>query len=221
MGVSPRVADASPLSQITVCCGRDNHGVVYGNGTVFIACLDDVVVALDASTGQVVWETTAANYRDNYSMTLAPQYLDGLVIVDLSGAEYQVRGEVLALNANTGNVVWNFYTTLPSSYAGHSWEKGGATVWTTLAVDPNLGLVYITTGNPGPDLNDIHRAGKNLYSSSIVPLDIFTGQVRWYFQVSRHVLWDYDNTMAVTLFTVTKMGRVCRLSMTAAKMAIT
>jgi quinohemoprotein ethanol dehydrogenase len=194
-------SDMPPLSQISICCGRDNRGVAYGNGKLFLGRLDDVLVGLDASTGNVLWKSTVVDYHDGYSITMAPQFVDGLVIVGVSGGEFEVRGQVVVYNAETGKEVWRFFTTLPGpTWAGHSWQTGGATLWNTPAVDPNLGLLYINTGNAAPDLNGIHRLGQNLYSSSVVALDIFTGQVKWYFQMVHHDLWDYDSAQPVVLF---------------------
>jgi PQQ-dependent dehydrogenase (methanol/ethanol family) len=192
-----------PFSQIKICCGRDNRGVAYGNGKVYVGRLDDIVVALNASTGGVVWHAKVADVSQGYAITMAPQFVDGLVIVGLSGGEFEVRGQVVAFNADTGQEVWRFFTTLPGpTWAGKSWQTGGATLWNTPAADPNLGLLYINTGNAGPDLNGIQRAGQNLYSSSVVALDIFTGQVKWYFQMVHHDLWDYDSAQPAMLFTV-------------------
>jgi alcohol dehydrogenase (cytochrome c) len=149
----------------------------------------------------VLWRAKAADVSQGYAITMAPQFVDGLVVVGLSGGEFEVRGQVVAFNANTGQEVWRFFTTLPGpTWAGKSWQTGGATLWNTPAVDPNLGLLYINTGNAAPDLNGIQRAGQNLYSSSVVALDIFTGQVKWSFQMVHHDLWDYDSAQPVVLF---------------------
>jgi len=100
---------------------------------------------------------------------------------------------VIALSEATGQLVWRFFTTVPgSTWAGHSWATGAGTLWQTPAVDRSLGLLYVNTGNPGPDLNGIHRLGQNLYTDSIVALDIASGQARWAFQEVHHDLWDYD-----------------------------
>jgi quinohemoprotein ethanol dehydrogenase len=192
-----------PLSQIKICCGLDNRGVAYGNGKLYLGRLDDMLVALDASTGTVAWRAKVADVSQGYAITMAPQFVDGLVIVGLSGGEFEVRGQVVAYNANTGQEVWRFFTTLPGpTWAGKSWQTGGATLWNTPAVDPTLGLLYINTGNAAPDLNGIQRAGQNLYSSSVVALDILTGQVKWHFQMVHHDLWDYDSAQPVVLFNV-------------------
>jgi alcohol dehydrogenase (cytochrome c) len=189
------------LSQIQLCCGQANRGVAVGDGKVFFGRFDDVLVALDSGTGKVLWRTTVVDFHQGFSITMAPQLVDGLVIVGVSGGEFEVRGQVVAYNASTGKEVWRFFTTLPgSTWAGNSWQTGGATLWNSPAVDPNLGLLYINTGNAAPDLNGIHRQGQNLYTASIVALDIFTGTVKWFFQETHHDIWDYDSAQPVVLF---------------------
>jgi quinohemoprotein ethanol dehydrogenase len=201
------LAEMPPLDQLSVCCGRDNRGVAYGNGKIFIGRLDAVLVALDAATGQVVWKRTVVDWRDRYAITMAPQFVNGKVVVGVSGGEFEVRGGAFAFDAQTGAPAWTFFSTpesLPNapSWAGRSWENGGAPVWTTPAVDPGLGLIYITTGNAAPDLNGIHRAGDNLYAASIVALDVNTGKPQWHFQEVHHDIWDYDGPQSPVLFSL-------------------
>jgi alcohol dehydrogenase (cytochrome c) len=124
---------------------------------------------------------------------------------------------VKAFDAKTGKLVWTFYTVPAPGERGHEtwpkdsevWKHGGATVWQTPAVDPELGLLYFSTGNPGPDFNGAVRAGDNLYSDSIVALDAKTGKYRWHFQQVHHDLWDYDAPNPVVLFDV-QIGGVSR-----------
>ena len=209
------------LDQVFVCCGRNNRGVVFipgkssgdgrapgGNPAPMVAYgrLDDVVVALNARTGSVVWKTAVVDFHSRAAINMAPQLAHGLIIVGLSGGEYEIRGQVVALKADTGEIVWRFHTTLPDSFAGNSWKRGGAPVWQTPTVDENLGLVYIATGNAGPDINGIQRAGENLYATSVVALNLDTGKPRWHFQETHHDLWDYDSAQPTMLFTVEKDG---------------
>jgi quinohemoprotein ethanol dehydrogenase len=206
------ISEMPPLETLSICCGRDNRGVAYADGKVFIGRLDAVLVALDATTGQVVWKRTVADFRQNFTMTMAPQVADGRVIVGLSGGEFEVRGRVLAFDADNGQPAWTFFTVPPDgpsapTWTGSSWKHGGGPVWTTPAVDPELGLVYITTGNASPDLNGIHRAGDNLYTASIVALDVKTGQHRWHFQEVHHDIWDYDGPQPPILFTLSRGGQ--------------
>jgi glucose dehydrogenase len=125
--------------------------------------LDDVVVALNANTGTVVWKTPVVDFHSRAAINMAPQFAHGLIIVGLSGGEYEIRGQVIALKTESGEIVWRFHTTLPESWAGDSWKHGGAPVWQTPTVDEQLNLVYVATGNAGPDINGINRAGENLF----------------------------------------------------------
>jgi alcohol dehydrogenase (cytochrome c) len=153
------------------------------------------------------------NWQDKWTETMAPQYFDGKVFIGASGGEFEVRGHISAYDAATGDMLWRFYT-VPGpgefgndTWAGDSWQTGGATVWTTPSVDPALGLLYITTGNAAPDLDGSDRAGDNLFAASIVALDINTGAYRWHFQEVHHDIWDYDAPQPTHLFTIERDGQ--------------
>ena len=131
-----------------------------------------------------------------------------MVITGYSGAEKGVRGLVEAFDSQTGEKLWTFYTVPGPGEFGHDtwpsdnnvWEFGGGTVWQTPAVDPELDLIYFSTGNPGPDMNGKIREGDNLFTASIVAVDAHTGEYRWHFQQVHHDLWDYDAPNPVILF---------------------
>ena len=194
--------DMPPLSKLPLCCARNNRGVAQGQGRLYLARLDATLVALNQSTGQQLWKTTVDDWHNGYTMTIPPQYVNGLVIVGVSGGEYFIRGHVDAYNATTGSLVWRFYTTDPNTFAGDSWMQGGAPVWQNPSFDLGLGMLYFSVGNAGPDINGVPRAGTNLYTACVVALDIATGTLRWYFQESHHDLWDYDATPPTLLFTL-------------------
>jgi quinohemoprotein ethanol dehydrogenase len=218
-----------PLTDVFVCCGLNNRGVVFVPGSsregndsddeqrsaeerkekpdmVVYGRLDDVVVALNAQTGAVIWKTRVADFHNRVAINMAPQFAHGLVIVGLAGGEYEIRGQVIALRADSGQIAWRFQTTLPESFAGDSFERGGAPVWQNPTADEQLGLLYFATGNPSPDANGIDRAGDNLFSASVVALDLETGKLRWHFQETHHDLWDYDSAQPTMLFAVEKGG---------------
>jgi alcohol dehydrogenase (cytochrome c) len=197
----------NPDPRSGVPMGRSSRGVAIGDGKVFVAQLDTKVVALDQRTGDVVWSTPPI-WQQGLSLTSAPLYYDGLVIVGYSGGEMASRGRVTALRARDGEEAWTFHTVPAPGEIGHdtwpqdsnAWQFGGAPVWQTPAVDPALGLVYFSTGNPGPDLHGGVRPGDNLFSVSIVAIDAHTGEYRWHFQQVHHDIWDYDSPNPIVLF---------------------
>jgi len=192
--------DMPPLSSLPICCNNDNRGVAVGNGKVFNARLDATLVALDAKSGKVVWKTAVDLPSNGAAMTLAPQFADNKVIVGVSGAEYGVRGHLDAYDPDTGKLLWRFWTTEPTSWAGDTYLHGGASVWGTPSYDPRLHMLYFSTGNafPWPWAGD--RAGTNLYSSCIVAVDSRNGELSWYFQDTHHDVWDYDGPQPTVLF---------------------
>jgi quinohemoprotein ethanol dehydrogenase len=192
----------------SVCCGWDNRGVAIGEGLVFLGQLDANVVALDIKTGKEVWKTQIEDWHNGYGITSAPLYYDGIVYIGITGGEYGVRGRLTALDAKTGKILWRFYTLPgPGDVGGDTWPAGsdqylhgGATIWNTPALDPQLGLVYFAVGNCGPDYDGTGRAGDNLFCASVVALDAKTGKHVWHFQEVHHDLWDYDAASPVVLF---------------------
>ena len=192
----------------TVCCGWTSRGVAAGDGKVFVGQLDGRLVALDQDSGEIAWSVQAERWQAGFSITSAPLYFDGLVVTGFAGAEFGIRGRVKAFNSSDGSLAWTFYTIPGPGEVGHEswpqdndvWMDGGASVWQTPAVDPDLGLMYFSTGNPGPDYNGAVRAGDNLFSDSIVAVDARTGAYRWHFQQVHHDLWDYDAPSPVVLF---------------------
>ena len=209
----------------TVCCGWTSRGVAIGEGQVFVGQLDGKLVALDLSTGEIAWSVQAERWQDGYTITSAPLYYDGMVITGFAGAEYATRGRVKAYDAKDGSDLWTFYTVPGPGEFGHDtwaqdnevWRFGGATVWTTPALDPDLDLVIFSTGNPGPDFNGSGRPGDNLFSTSIVAVDAHSGDYRWHFQQVHHDLWDYDAANPVVLFDIEIDGVVRKAAAEASK----
>ena len=175
---------------------------------VFIGQLDGNMVALDQTTGEVVWKTEVVDWKTGSGITAAPLYYDGLIYTGITGGEFGVRGRLTALDAKTGKEAWRFYTIPGPGETGHetwpqtgdAWEHGGAPVWQTPAVDPKLGMVYFTTGNASPDVNGSKREGDNLFSASFVALDAKTGAYKWHFQQVHHDIWDFDAPSPTVLY---------------------
>jgi quinohemoprotein ethanol dehydrogenase len=204
-----------PADLPSVCCGWNNRGVALSDDKVFMGRLDGKLVALDRKTGAVAWTIQAESPKENFSITPAPVYYDGIVITGFAGADRGTRGRVKAYDARDGRLVWTFYTIPGPGEPGHdtwpqnndAWKYGGAAVWQTPAIDPALGLVYFSTGNAGPDYNGTVRAGDNLYSVSIVAIELKTGKYRWHFQQVHHDIWDYDSSNPVVLMDLQVNGR--------------
>jgi alcohol dehydrogenase (cytochrome c) len=195
------------LGTFRICCGPVNRGPVVAYGNVYVLTLDDHLVALDARTGALRWQTQLANPTIGYSETMTPQVYNGMLIVGSAGGEWAIRGFVAAYDAHSGKQRWRWNATDPKTYSGNSWQSGGAMTWTTPAFDPQLGLMIFSTGNPNPDLYGGTRKGDNLWSDSIVALDVNTGRLRWYYQEVKHDVWDYDAVSPVVLFDVHQNGQ--------------
>jgi alcohol dehydrogenase (cytochrome c) len=188
--------------------GRSNRGVALGDGRVYVAQLDARLVALDQRSGNVLWNVEVEPWQKGYSITAAPLYYEGMVITGVSGGVMGRRCSLTAYDAKTGKLLWRFHTIPGPGEIGHdtwpqegdAWQHGGAPVWQTPAVDPELGLLYFSTGNAGPVMNGSVRGGDNLFTDSIVALEVRTGRYRWHFQQVHHDIWDYDSPNPVVLF---------------------
>ncbi|HEY4215280.1 MAG TPA: PQQ-binding-like beta-propeller repeat protein [Steroidobacteraceae bacterium] len=194
--------------RVKVCCGWVSRGVALGDGKVFVGQLDAKLVALDQRTGKVAWTAQAEDPLFGYSMVGAPLYYDGMVIIGISGGDMGIRGSIKSYDAKTGKLLWTFYTIpAPGEFGSNTWPSnndfwkyGGAGIWQTPAVDPDLGLIYFSTGNAGNSFNSSSRPGDNLFTDSILALDVKTGKYRWHFQQVHHDIWDYDSPNPVVLF---------------------
>ena len=196
-----------PQEISTVCCGWTNRGVAIGDGMVFLGQLDGSLVALDQTTGEVKWKATIGKWQNGETVTSAPLYYNGRVYSGVSGGEFGIRGRLTAVDAKTGKIEWKFWTVPGPGETGHEtweggkgWKEGGAPIWNTPAVDPELNQLYFSTGNASPDLNGSGRPGENLFTASIVALDATTGKYKWHFQEVHHDIWDYDAPSPVVLW---------------------
>ena len=203
---------------LPLCCGQVNRGVAVGDGLVFVGQVDAKLTALNQDTGEVAWSVQVDDPRAGYSETMAPVYYDGLVYIGVSGAEYEIRGHVTAYDAKTGDQVWRFNTIPGPGEFGHDtwpqdnemWKYGGGSMWQAPAIDPELGMLYIQVGNPSPDLDGTMRAGDNLFTESVVALDLKSGERKWHFQEVHHDIWDYDTVSPNVLFDVEIDGKTVK-----------
>jgi alcohol dehydrogenase (cytochrome c) len=200
------------LPDSLVAFHNTNRGVALWDDKVYMATLDARVVALDARTGEVAWDTPVQDNSQGYYMTLAPLAAEGKIMVGVSGGELGVRGFVVALDAETGREVWRTFT-VPGpgepgndTWPGDSWRTGGAPVWLTGHYDPELRLTYWGTGNPGPWVGD-QRPGDNLYTNSVLALDVDSGEIRAYHQYHWNDSWDWDEVSTPILMPVERDGR--------------
>ncbi len=175
-----------------------SRGVALYGDKVYFAANDAVLVALDAKTGKEAWKTKVEDYTHGYYMTLSPLIADGKVMVGTSGGELGVRGFVAAFDAETGKPLWKTYTIpapgQPGSDTwpkGDQWKTGGGSVWIAGNYDPATNLAYWGTGNGGPWMGD-QRPGDNLYTSSVLALDVATGAIKGYHQYHPNDSWDWD-----------------------------
>jgi len=196
-----------------------NRGVAVLGQRVFVATLDNQLIALDARSGRVLWEKQIANTLAGYTMTGAPLALDNKVIVGISGGEMGIRGFLDAYDVNDGHPLWRFYT-VPGpgepgheTWAGDSWKTGSAGTWLTGSYDSQLNLLYWAVGNPGPDYDPEKRAGDNLYSSSVVALNPDTGKLVWYYQFSPHDTHDWDSNEDMILAEIPVAGQTRKVLM--------
>ena len=192
-----------------------NRGVGLYEDKVYLATLDAHVVALDAKTGKVVWDQTVEDYKKGYYMTLAPLIAKGKVIVGVSGGELGIRGFIQALDAKTGGTAWKTFT-IPApgepgsdTWKGDTWKTGGVSVWITGSYDPALNITYWGTGNAAQWIGD-QRPGDNLYSASVLGLDVDTGKLRGYHQYHWNDSWDWDEVSAPILIDVKRGDRTVK-----------
>jgi PQQ-dependent dehydrogenase (methanol/ethanol family) len=203
----------------TFCCGPNNRGVAVEGGKLFMGTLDAKMVALDAKTGKLLWETEIADPEKGYSETMAPTVVDGKVLIGTNGGEYGIRGFVKAFDTATGKLAWTFYTIPEKGHEG-VWAVNDATgrnmkrdiaaekaafardssfyqtlgggVWMNPAVDLKTRTIFFVVGNPSPDLYGAERPGDNLYTDSLVAVNLDTGAYKWHFQYIAHDVWDLD-----------------------------
>ncbi len=198
-----------------MCCDTVNRGLAFGDGKIFLSQADTTLVALDARTGQVVWQVKNGDPGKGETATAAPMVYKDKVYVGVSGAEFGVHGHLSAYNIKDGSLAWRAFSTGPdadikidpekttqlgkpvgkdsslSTWEGDQWKIGGGTTWGWYSFDPELNLIYYGTGNPGT-WNPVQRPGDNRWSMTIFARDADTGMAKWVYQKTPHDEWDYD-----------------------------
>ena len=204
-------------ADVRACCGSASRGVAVLGDTVYWGTLDAHLIALDARSGKLRWDSIVADYKQGYAITVAPLAVKDKVIVGVSGGELGIRGLLDAYDAKTGQRAWRFWTVPGPGEPGHetwegdSWKVGGAPTWVTGTFDPELNLLYWGTGNPGPDYNGDEREGDNLYATSLLALDVDTGKLKWHFQFTPHDVHDWDSNHVPVLLDANINGQPRKL----------
>jgi len=212
----------------TYCCGPNNRGVAVYDNMVYVATLDSKLYGLDAKTGAMRWSATIADPEKGYSETMAPTAVKGKILIGTNGGEYGIRGFVKAFDAKTGKLLWTFHTIPDNSVGvwatkdatgrdlhrdiatektelaknGDPYKTLGGGVWQNPSVDLATNRIYFVVGNPSPDLDGSLRPGDNLYTDSLVSVDLDTGKYVCHFQYIPHDLWDLDAVSPTVLVNV-------------------
>lgn len=224
-----------PEWAVNACCDVVNRGVAAWNGKLFLGTLDGRLVALDAARGKPAWETLTIDRNSRYTITGAPRVVKGKVVIGNGGAEMGVRGYVSAYDAETGKMVWRFYTVpgdpskpfespilekAAKTWTGEWWKYGGGgTVWDSIVYDPELDLLYVGVGNGGPWNQRIRspQGGDNLFVSSIVALKPDTGEYVWHYQETPAEMWDFTATQTIIIADLSIDGQLRKVLLHAPK----
>ena len=216
------------------CCGPNNRGVAVYKDKVYMGTLDSKLVALDARTGRVIWDVQIGDPELGYSETMAPTAVNGKILIGTNGGEYGIRGFVKAYDADSGKLLWTFHSIPKNSVGvwathdatgrnmhrdiaaekkalkklGDPYRTLGGGVWQNPAVDLESNSIYFVVGNPSPDLDGSIRPGDNLYTNSLISVDLDTGKYKCHFQYIAHDVWDLDAVSPPILIDVKdKKGR--------------
>jgi alcohol dehydrogenase (cytochrome c) len=185
-----------------VCCGNHNRGVAAFDGVIYRTVVDATIVALDMKTGKQLWKATVEDYKQGYSITVAPVVTNGVLMTGISGGEFGIRGFIDGYDLKTGKRLWRKYTIpAPGEVGGDTWpgdsyKHGGGSTWLTGSYDPELDLAYWGVGNGGP-WNAAYRGGEqydNKYIASVVAIRPQTGEIVWHYQYTPNDAYDYDGS---------------------------
>jgi alcohol dehydrogenase (cytochrome c) len=190
-----------------------NRGVAIKDGKVVRGTQDGYLIALDADSGKLLWEVKAASAEKFEALGMTPLAFEDLIIIGPAGSEYGVKGWIGAFRLADGAPVWKFNTIPNDDEPGaDSWGsadarlRGGGAIWTTPSLDSRSGLLYVPVGNPAPDMFAAQRPGSNLYTGTMVVLDVRTGKLQWYKQTVPHDTHDWDVPVVAPQFTADIKG---------------
>jgi quinohemoprotein ethanol dehydrogenase len=224
-----------PKTRPAICCGNVNRGIALYQGTIIAPSIDGRLFALDARSGKPLWETRLVDAAELYTLTMAPRIAGDRIIMGAAGGDKPTRGQFVALDARTGQLIWRFYTVpgdpakpfendamarAAKTWGGEFYKNGGGgSVWDGFAYDPEANLVYVGTSNPQPWVQKFRGAQglDNLYTCSILAVDLTTGQLKWHYQAVPNDNWDYDNTAGLMLLDLPIDGRTRKVIVQAPK----
>jgi len=217
------------------CCDVINRGVAIWGDSVFTGTMDGRLISLNAKTGEKNWDINTIDKTKPYTISGAPRVIDGKVIIGNGGAELGVRGYISAYAADSGKMLWRFFTVpgnpadgfenktmemAAKTWTGEFWEAGaGGTAWDSMAYDPELDLLYVGVGNGSPWSHSIRspEGGDNLFLSSIVAVRPDTGEYVWHYQTTPADNWDYTATQHMILAELEIEGKQRKVIMQAPK----
>jgi quinohemoprotein ethanol dehydrogenase len=224
---------------VDACCDVVNRGLAAWQGRLYLGTLDGRLIALDTATGKPVWDVSTIPAGSRATITGAPRIIKDKVIIGNGGAEESARGYVSAYDANTGKLVWRFYTVpgkpgvkdgaasdqileklASKTWRGTWWQGGGGgTVWDAMAYDPQLDLLYFGTDNGGPWNKKFRSPGSSddLFITSIIAVRPDTGEYVWHFQNTPGEMWDFSATQSLVLAELTIGGQLRHVIMQAPK----
>ena len=219
----------------TICCDIVNRGLALYQGKLYLGTLDGRLIALDAKSGNPVWDIVTVDQSKPYAITGAPRIVKGMVLIGNAGSEFGVRGYLSAYDAETGKLLWRTYTVpgdpakgieskalqaAAKTWHGQYWVAGGGgTIWDSIVYDPKLDLVYAGTGNGTAWYRDLRSpgGGDNLYLASILAFRPGNGELVWHYQVTPQENWDYDATQPLMLADLNIAGTPRKVIMQASK----
>ncbi len=192
--------------------GTPVRGVAYADGKLYRGTPDAHLLALDASTGNVIWDVGGANAEAGEYYTAAPIVWNENIFLGTSGSDVGAIGHMRAFSTKDGRRLWNFDIVPSSGPGAETWpsdpnkRRAGGGMYSSYALDTATGILYVPTGNPGPDFASDYRLGDNLYTCSVIMLDANSGKLLGYHQFVPHDIHDWDIAASPILFT-SKSGR--------------
>jgi PQQ-dependent dehydrogenase (methanol/ethanol family) len=195
-----------------------NRGAALLGNNVFMVTDNAHLIALNRTTGVLVWEVVMPDEPQHYGSTIAPLVVKNTIIAGVSGGDWGIRGFIACYDASTGKRIWRHWTIPAKGEPGYdTWigrdpsSDGGGATWLTGSYDAETDTLYWPTGNPFPDSDDSERGGDNLFTNCILALNPATGELKWHYQFTPHDVRDRDATEPPVLVDTRYQGRERKL----------